>query len=475
VGGGWYAYNIIRYQDPFGLEPHYASQNPLHSLQGGYFLSILRSYWATFGWGLILVEPVIYLVAGLVFLLALLGIVAAMQPGGAFWHAPGSTRRGLALLALAFAMNAAALVWWTKSTGALYGRLLFPTLPAVSVLAVWGLSQWARWAVMRKVFGGLIGGAFLFAAVVPWRYLRPALASPRLPEGTPAAAQSTNLVFENGLRLAGYELSGEWKPGRAINLTLYWQTPTTLDRLYQSWAQLGPHDATQQVSNQYVRLGGTLYPNDLWLAGDTVRQTYRLAIPAAAPAPGLYWIRLGLREGTTGIPLVTNPQSAMATLGPWRLLPASAPASPACAADFQIGSAIRLRGYTVAPSTEATTSTLRVNLYWQTEQALDADYTVFVHALDAGGQVLGQHDSPPRDGAYPTSWWLPSEVIVDPHTVSLELPESGQAQLWVGMYDPATLVRLPAYAGSHSIANDIIWLASINLHDATPVTCSTTP
>ena len=49
VGGGWYAYNTMRYQDPFGLEPHYASQNPLHSLQGGYFLGILRSYWAAFG------------------------------------------------------------------------------------------------------------------------------------------------------------------------------------------------------------------------------------------------------------------------------------------------------------------------------------------------------------------------------------------------------------------------------------------
>ena len=77
-------------------------------MQGGYFLGILRSYWAAFGWGLILVEPVIYLVAGLVFLLALLGIVAAMQSGGAFWHAPGPTRRGLTLLALAFAMNATA-------------------------------------------------------------------------------------------------------------------------------------------------------------------------------------------------------------------------------------------------------------------------------------------------------------------------------------------------------------------------------
>ncbi len=43
------------------------------------------------------------------------------------------------------------------------------------------------------------------------------------------------------------------------------------------------------------------------------------------------------------------------------------------------------------------------------------------------------------------------------------------------MYDPATLVRLLAYADGHPIVNDIIGLASLNLRDATPVICSTTP
>ena len=66
-------------------------------------------------------------------------------------------------------------------------------------------------------------------------------------------------------------------------------------------------------------------------------------------------------------------------------------------------------------------------------------------------------------------------MIVDPHTISLDIPGSGQAQLWVGMYDPATHVRLPAYADGHPIVNDIIGLASLNLRDATPVICSTMP
>ena len=49
-------------------------------------------------------------------------------------------------------------------------------------------------------------------------------------------------------------------------------------------------------------------------------------------------------------------------------------------------------------------------------------------------------DAPPLDGLYPTDAWLSGQIILDSHI--LTLPESAQA-LAVGLYDPASLTRLP--------------------------------
>ena len=424
----------------------------------------MRSYWAAFGWAPLLAEPGAYAAAGLVMLAALAGIVMAVRPGGPLWRAPMMTKKGLALLALAFLLNGVSFTRWAIATGVLSGRLLFATLPVVGVLTVWGLSQWGRWKTARWGLGLAAGLAFLFAAVVPFRYLRPAYGSPRLSSGMPDTAQPVDLTFQGDIQLAGYEaIMNDLEPGEEINLTLYWHAPTAPDRRYRVWVQLGPQDPAQKVAEQDTWLGGTLYPSELWQAGDTVRQTARLTIPDWTPAPGLYWMRAGLVDDDTGaqIPLADR-SSDMAVLGPWRVRAASPPSPPACAADFRLGTAIRLAGYDL----ETTADTLQVTLHWQAEQVPDADYTVYLHLIDEQGNLLGQHDSPPQSGAYPTSWWLPGDVVVDQHTIRLDEPLTVPAHLQVGMYDPATLARLPAYDGAgQRLAEDTIPLAQVALKE----------
>jgi hypothetical protein len=306
---------------------------------------------------------------------------------------------------------------------------------------------------------GLAGLALVFAALVPWRTLRPAFVSPRLPGGLPTTAQPVEIAFQGGVELAGYEaVTGDLKPGQEMRLTLYWRAPTPPGKRYRTWVQLGPQDATRYVAGSDTWLGGTLYPSDLWQAGDVVRQEYRLAIPAQAAAPGLYWMRAGLTdEAGARMPLAES-SGDMAILGPWRMLAVGAAPVPACAADYRLGETIRLRGYDL----QHTDETLQVTLYWQAERAPGADYTVFVHLLDADGSALGQHDGPPREGAYPTSWWLGGQIVVDRHTIQLSGPVTGPARLQVGLYDPATLVRLPAYDGQgQRLADDAIPLAEV--------------
>ena len=464
MGGWWYARNWILYRDPLGLETHFASQLSLTHFGLDEIVAIMRSSWAAFGWAPLLVKPPAYTVAGLVMLAALAGLAVAVRPGGSLWRAPLATRRGLALLLLAFGLNAASFARWAIATGVLSGRLMFATLPAVGVLTAWGLSQWKRWKAGRWALSAAAALAFLFAAIVPFHYLRPAYESPRLPAGMPDTAQAVDLTFRGGVQLAGYEtITKDLKPGDKIYLTTYWRAPdwrapAAPQRRYQTWAQLGPRDPAQKIAEYNGWLGSALYPSDLWQAGDTARQTYRLSIPEWTPAPGLYWARIGLIEDTDRRVELEDGSSDMVVLGPWRMRPASPPPSPACAVDFRLGAAIRLTGYDLKQDTDS----FQVTLHWQAEQSPEIDYTVFLHLIDEQGSLLGQHDGPPRDGAYPTSWWLTGDIVVDRHTIHLEEPLSNPVQLLVGIYDPTTLKRLPAYDGAgRRLANNSILLGEV--------------
>ncbi len=106
---------------------------------------------------------------------------------------------------------------------------------------------------------------------------------------------------------------------------------------------------------------------------------------------------------------------------------------------MRLGTAIRLEAYEARQDG----GELLVDLYWRSEAAPEADYTVFLHWVDAAGVLVAQDDGPPAGGAYPTSWWLAGDVIRDRHTLTLDDLRAPYT-LRVGMYVPATGERLPA-------------------------------
>jgi hypothetical protein len=87
---------------------------------------------------------------------------------------------------------------------------------------------------------------------------------------------------------------------------------------------------------------------------------------------------------------------------------------------------------------------LAVTLTWQSLTPIAENYTVFVQVLDENDRLVGQVDSWPVQGTYPTSQWPVGEVVEDRYQVQLaaELPP-GQYRLQVGWYLLATLQRLP--------------------------------
>jgi hypothetical protein len=118
---------------------------------------------------------------------------------------------------------------------------------------------------------------------------------------------------------------------------------------------------------------------------------------------------------------------------------------PAYAAAAQLGAAVALLGYDLDKTTVEPGDTLRLTLYWQAQQQLGQGYTVFAHLLDEAGRTWGQRDGIPCGGDCPTTSWLPGEFITDEYAIEVaaEVP-AGSYHLAVGMYDPATMRRLPA-------------------------------
>jgi hypothetical protein len=96
-----------------------------------------------------------------------------------------------------------------------------------------------------------------------------------------------------------------------------------------------------------------------------------------------------------------------------------------------------------------------LTLYWQTTAPLDAEYTVFVHSLSVQGELIDQADGPPVANHYPTTAWRPGEIVQDSRLVP-----PGDHYL-IGLYDPVTGERLPAFAADGTrLPDDAVVLAS---------------
>jgi 4-amino-4-deoxy-L-arabinose transferase-like glycosyltransferase len=87
---------------------------------------------------------------------------------------------------------------------------------------------------------------------------------------------------------------------------------------------------------------------------------------------------------------------------------------------------------------------LQINLYWRALKAMDADYAIYLHLLDAQGNTVAQRDTVIRQADYPTSGWRPGELAVD--VADLPLPAGlalGEYRLELGVYRMDTFERLP--------------------------------
>ena len=95
------------------------------------------------------------------------------------------------------------------------------------------------------------------------------------------------------------------------------------------------------------------------------------------------------------------------------------PASAGAILPVTFAGSIRLEGYELANSTIEPGKPIVLLLYWSALEPVGKDYVVFVHLVDRQGATVAGHEKEPREGAAPTSAWIPGQRVVDAVTLSL--------------------------------------------------------
>jgi 4-amino-4-deoxy-L-arabinose transferase-like glycosyltransferase len=132
-----------------------------------------------------------------------------------------------------------------------------------------------------------------------------------------------------------------------------------------------------------------------------------------------------------------------------RPYPVPLPAEPVAALDGNFSNLIRLAGYSWDPAAIAPDGTMSLGLYWRPLGAPSRVLKVFVQLRDGRGQTIAQADHFIYEGLLTSEEWNKlrnkGEWLRDSADlrIPLPLPAGGAYRVYVGLYDPVTLDRVP--------------------------------
>ncbi len=276
-----------------------------------------------------------------------------------------------------------------------------------------------------------------------------------IPPMLPAHTMATDWTISQGpvqaITLDGIALPNRIEPGQSSTITLYFTADLTAQVTNQGYSAY-----VHLVDSSGKQVGGldrTIWPAQYWTSGDQFAETFPVSVAANA-APGVVTAQFGVYQAWTGGPdairhltLRTSTGELIGTQAEVTagIIAPPVPAPPSIPASLELAGGIRLLGYDVTQHGNQ----LRVALQWTASASIPAELTAFVHVLNAQGKLVAQNDSPPGGAAFPTTWWVPGEVIPDTHTIELpaDLPP-GAYQLEIGMYNSKSVERLAVAAGT---------------------------
>lgn len=474
IAGWWYGRNFLLYHDPTGLNVMLAIaggratpaslEDLLLEAQGAWM-----AYWSVFGGFNILSLPLFYWIFAVLTLFGLAGLVVLPTHRGTIRRA----REGkyLALVALWTFVLFVALLRWTSLTLGSSGRLLFPGISAISLFLALGWSglgqgHFDRWLAIG--WGGTLGSVVL---LTPFLVIAPAYVRPRVLTDVdlPAMVTRVDATYGGALRLLGYELNRQTlRVGDSARVTLWWQAVAPMSEDYSvSIKVFGPEDRVYGTLDTYPGLG--TFPTSLWKVGDAIAETYAIPITeeVSYPSAGRFDVVVYQYPSFEKLEAIDPQGNVVGRVfaGRVKLVPSRMSSYQiANPVEFTLGDKVALIGYELEPNSIQAGQIINLTLYWKALATLDQDYTVFVHLVDAQGQIWGQKDNQPVKGEYPTSLWEPGEIIRDTYPLTLDptIPP-GEYQLLVGMYLPESGQRLPLYDPTGDLVRDAITLETIKI------------
>jgi len=434
----WYLRNWTLYHEFFGTQTmlDIFGRRPAPSLLELFqneFAGLRISYWGLFGYFNIFTWGAFYTLMDIVSILGVVGV------GAYLWRQRRDRLQvmAVAVLLLTLAIALASLIAWTMQTAASQGRLLFPSIVAISGLLALGLVH------LKIPPLTLILPLGAFALAVPFITIIPTYDPPTALDALPADATPAQVVYGD-VELVGYRVEPErYMPGDSIPITLYWRPLRQSDQDYSLFIRLvDPQDTVLSVIPTYPGYGrlrtttwqpGVIYPDSvLATLPDTLIGAYALrayvgwwkfpdgySIDPTTPsgeALSLVLLDLGAVVAAPSVPLTVE-----TLIDP-----------------VPFGGVIALLGYTLDGD--------QLSLLWEATGAIDEDYTAMVIALDAAYQVGGtntvvaQGDAPP---SLPTRYWRAGDRVITQHR--LQLDGSGAAHaypVYVGWYSTIRPARL---------------------------------
>ncbi|MBC7813511.1 MAG: hypothetical protein H7175_20300, partial [Burkholderiales bacterium] len=135
-------------------------------------------------------------------------------------------------------------------------------------------------------------------------------------------------------------------------------------------------------------------------------------------------------------------------------------------ADYRFASGFTLYGYSLPESVEAGGS-LPVGFWWRTQRDVDANLIQYVHLLDENGTMVAGEgsDQQPFGGRFPTADWPANMSLSDAWQVPLpaDIP-AGNYRVYMGLYDPSTVVRDPVTDGGvTALDNNEVLLGTVTV------------
>ncbi len=262
--------------------------------------------------------------------------------------------------------------------------------------------------------------------------------------------------FEDQVRLVGLTLGeGPFKAGERLPLTLFWESLVD-----------GPGPLTVQIELQepggevvFSHQQPPLWPSPAWRTGSLLRDPQEVLLPPTL-SPGEYGLTVSLlTPEAQRLNVAGRDRLVLATISTTDRPRSFEPPAPEFKPAVNFSNQAKLIGLDLPQPRVKAGETLPLTLYWQALSTPDRSWTVFVHLIDAAGQIVAQQDHLPGDGQFPTTGWVPNEILTDAYQIAIPAgTPPGQYRLRVGLYDAndPQFSRLPVIEAEQVVNDHVV-------------------